>query len=249
MSLITGEGVDRQNVPLAQALVGNRELLQQLSEDGHEEEALVLLVISLSFEAMQCEGLTVEERSSRLQLRTKLLHRIVGNQSFRPNGLSGKPGGLTKELLLSWQYNADTRLQVLGNHIGTVLDGLLNERSLSSDCVELVFAMVVMICGYKPPQATLMGSSRAIEFAMRARSMPKADCLFSIKRSPKHTYALYPHARDPLMWGQPSTSMDENAGARVHQLIGLSASSTKEAHRKTQHRSETIRSYHVKGAE
>eukprot|EP00798_Chlamydomonas_sp_ICE-L_P019284 gene19284-25927_t len=82
---------------------------------------------------------------------------------------------------------------------------------------------------------------------MHARSMPKADSLFSIKPSPKHVYALNPHARDPLTWGQPSTSMDENAGARVLQLIGLSARGTKEAHRKTQHRYETIRSYHVKG--
>ena len=152
--------------------------------------------------------------------------------------VAGKTYGLTKDLILSWLYNADTRLRLL-QELPVSLQGLLNERSLSSDSVELVFAMVVMVCGgYKPSMATLVGCTRNIEFAVRMRAMDPALRPFSVQPSDKHVYSLHAHTSNPLSWNDGSRI--PTAGTELAQ----GRATVKEAVRKTGQKPATIRSHH-----
>ena len=231
------QSVDKQSVRLAQALIGDAKLVSIMAERGDERASLFLLVIKRAYEAMQVTGLTEAVRMGRLQDRTLMLLRMVGNLMFMPASLPGKINGLSKQIILSWLYNADSRMQLL-QQLPPHCRALFNERSISSDSVELVFAMVVMICGYKPPMSTLLGCTHNIEYAVRMRAQPPGTRPFSIAPSEMHTYALHCHASKPEHWNDGRSMLGEQG-----QELDMCRTVQVEATRKTEQKSAPIRSF------
>jgi hypothetical protein len=99
--------------------------------------------------------------------------------------------GLTRGQVLSWLFNADSRLYLLEN-LPAYARRLLNERALSSDCVELVFALVVLLCQYKPYMNVLQGVMRTIEHVSRIRSLDSVSRGFEIRVNAERWYAGNP---------------------------------------------------------
>lgn len=113
---------------------------------------------------------------------------MLGNTLFT----AGAPGqhvhGFTLMNVLSWLGNADVRLSLL-EQLPARFRATLVERSLSSDTVEAVFGMIMMLCGFKPSQRTITGAARRLDFS--ARMQQTADRGFGLRprRRGKQIYA------------------------------------------------------------
>jgi hypothetical protein len=104
----------------------------------------------------------------------------------------------------------------------------LNERALSMDIVELVFAMTVIICGYKPPQDIAQGLAQNVAWLAHRRSLPEEKRGFSFAKLesvgtgctlPGHTA----WQRGPAAGMQTRTTRRSAPGARLNLLGSLLA--------------------------
>jgi hypothetical protein len=205
--------IDKQNVPCAQALVGNTDLHDQLCKDGHSTEALIMQLVSRAFEAFDMSGLTPMERTLRIAERSLMVSRILGN-SWYVRDTRDSVSGFTKQLLASWLFNADMRQFVL-DRLPEHQRKWLIDRCFSSDVIELLFSLMVQLCGYKPSQRQLEGINRRLQFLQSQKQMSEEDRGYSQR---KRNTAHYSHhaleASGSKQWNDGSKVSD--ASERLH---------------------------------
>jgi hypothetical protein len=205
---------DRQNVPCAQYFVNAPELWAELDRLNAFKSSTFMQTIPRGFEAVDMSGLTVEERTSRLNVRNVLLMRMLGNRPFMCASVGAMPSkihGISVQSMMRWIGTACLRHRHLVS-LPKSLRPLYCERSLSSDVIELVFAMVQMCCSYKPTKAVMTGCIRNCFYAAQVKAMSRTNSQLSFKRRPKKWYHARSSANDARSW---------NDGRRM--LVGMAA--------------------------
>ncbi len=100
-----------------------------------------------------------------------MIIRLLGDRLYQPYPLPAKTDGVPTTQLVSWLINADSRLWLL-EQLPEQLRTLLNERAVSTDVVEAIFGIAVLVCGYKPARRVMQGMAKNVEWAAQLKATP-----------------------------------------------------------------------------
>ena len=182
--------------------------------------------------------LTSEERTRRIHVLYVWATRLTGNIFTTPGSLPSSTGGVPVSLLRAIMNNAEARLQLL-SMLPEELRAHLNERSLSSDVVELVFAVIHGKLGSNFDMPTLLGSLASVSFVLRLAAMPEERRGFAMGPVSK-SYACHSEASNAAAWNDGSAL---RGGARQgRHLARLATRALRKARATAQ--AAPVRAYH-----
>jgi hypothetical protein len=116
-------------------------------------------------------GLTSSKRTRRIHALYLWAARLAGNVFTTLGTLPASLGGIPTSLLRAILNNAEARLQL--EQLPAFLRPVFNERCLSSDVVELVFAVVHCRLGSRFDMPTLLGSLASLSYVAKLAAMPE----------------------------------------------------------------------------
>ncbi len=117
---------------------------------------------------------------------------------------------LSSQLLLSWLINEQGRWWLL-SMLPAEWRAVFCDRSRSTDCVELAFSTIVVLCSFKPAKDVLKSCLNNLMFALEIRSTPEEDKGFSTATSISGvtTYHNRPQHAEAAMRGWNSGDSDK----------------------------------------
>ena len=147
-------------------------------------------------------GLTSNERTRMIHALYLWAARLAGNVFTTPGTLPASLAGIPTSLLRAILNNAEARLHIL-EQLPESMRPLFNERCLSSDVVELVFAVIHGRLGSKFDMATLQGSLASLSYVAKLAAMPEEHRGFVMAPVSK-SYACHSQAADMAAWNDGS---------------------------------------------
>ncbi|GAB4818351.1 hypothetical protein N2152v2_005397 [Parachlorella kessleri] len=143
-------------------------------------------------------GLTLEERTRRIEALYLWAARLTGNIWTTPGTLPASVGGIPTSLLQGVLNNKEARDVVL-SRLPAELRDMLCERALGTDVVELVFAVTHGKLGSHFDLPTLRGSLASTSFVAGLAAQPEAERGFAMGPVSK-SYACYSAEAGSSRW-------------------------------------------------
>lgn len=169
MSIFQGL-TDKQNISTARFFFGFPELIRACKAAGETQAAVIFTAFMDGQKAWDMPSLHTDERTILLAGRSYAAWRILGPYLAMPMPQTVR--GMSTKVLLRMISNADARLWTL-NQLPSNLRHNLVERAITSDPCELLFSLVVQLCGYKPPPQRLLPALATITFAAELKAEPE----------------------------------------------------------------------------
>lgn len=162
-ALSKGKGCNAQNVPIIEIVhirCISLALQAALLLAGHTRDALVLTIMGQYHQAWEMPGLSLAQRVARMQvprvLVRHMLQHCLGNLYCCEHmaGRNIKVLEVHAQWLLCLIGNVEVHTFVLASSPAL---GCFLQRSVSTDDIEALFGVLVMLCGFKPELQMVVG--------------------------------------------------------------------------------------------
>jgi hypothetical protein len=191
LRIIINNNPDVHNVAMARGLFMCEHFHDSLRATGSHHLAVMFLTYHEWFEALDCRGLTLDDRSLRINRLSVLVHCIHGRTLFKPGSLTLRLQGMTYQQAMSILTIESARFFVL-EKLTPNMRLVFNSQTLGTDKCEFTFSEVTRLCGQRKPTFALCEAAlEKVNFRVAENMRHIEDRGYPIPDKPDTQYPNY----------------------------------------------------------